>query len=274
MIELARSIRFSVSLTGEPSQTVLNGLGGNALRRGLGAFYELEIRCRGTPNPQTGYLVNISTLDRAARQFAVPAIEKAVQSRAEIEPTVVLRSILDPLRAEIGSIFSSVHWRLTPYYCIAMSVSDTNTAILSQQFEFSASHRLACPSLSEEENRATFGKCSNANGHGHNYRIEPTVAVALNIDGTPRSTFTLHQLERIVHDEVLTRFDHKHLNLDTAEFAAVNPSVEHISRVCFDLLQGPIQNAGGRLIHVSVWETEKTRCTYPAPPAPSAAAVG
>ncbi|HRQ74800.1 MAG TPA: 6-carboxytetrahydropterin synthase [Phycisphaerales bacterium] len=267
MIELARSIRFSVSLTSSSSQPGLNGLGGNPPMRGIGAFYELEIRCQGTPDPQTGYLVNISALDRAARLHAVPAIEKAVQARVEVEPTIVLRSIFDSLRAEIGAIFACIRWRLTPYYCIAMSVSDTNTAMLSQQFEFSASHRLACPSLSETENHAIFGKCSNPNGHGHNYRIEPTIAVPLNNDGTPRSGFNLLQLERIVHDEVLIRFDHKHLNLDTPEFAAVNPSVENISRVCFDILQEPIRNAGGRLVHVSVWETEKTRCTYPAPPA-------
>jgi 6-pyruvoyltetrahydropterin/6-carboxytetrahydropterin synthase len=63
---------------------------------------------------------------------------------------------------------------------------------------------------------------------------------------------------------VVERFDHTHLNLDTAEFAEVNPSVERIARVCHDLLARRLAEAGAELDHVTVWETEKTRCTYPA----------
>jgi 6-pyruvoyltetrahydropterin/6-carboxytetrahydropterin synthase len=41
---------------------------------------------------------------------------------------------------------------------------------ISRIESFSASHRLYSNSLSEEENEMIYGKCSNPNGHGHNYK--------------------------------------------------------------------------------------------------------
>ena len=72
------------------------------------------------------------------------------------------------------------------------------------------------------------------------------------------------RLETLVRETVVDRFDHTHLNLDTDEFAELNPSVEHIARVCHALLADPVRAAGGCLEQVTVWETEKTSCTYPA----------
>ena len=139
-----------------------------------------------------------------------------------------------------------------------MQVTAQHQLAISQQFEFSASHRLHVPSISDAENRRVFGKCNNPHGHGHNYRLE--VAVAKPLD----APFSLATLERIVDQSVIQRFDHKHLNLDTTEFASLNPSVENIAKVCFDLLRGPIDAAGGSLQRVKLWETEKTCSTYPA----------
>ena len=135
---------------------------------------------------------------------------------------------------------------------------------ISQQFEFAAAHRLHCADLSEAENRRVFGKCNNPHGHGHNYRLEVAVSVPMPAEGQ-WAGFGLPDLERIVGERVVERFDHTHLNLDTPEFARLNPSVENIARVCHDLLADPIAAAGAALDHVTVWETEKTSCTYPAP---------
>ena len=46
---------------------------------------------------------------------------------------------------------------------------------VTRKYGFAASHRLHSPTLSEEENRRTYGKCNNPHGHGHNYEIEITV---------------------------------------------------------------------------------------------------
>jgi len=133
--------------------------------------------------------------------------------------------------------------------------------VLSETFEFAASHRLHIPSLDAEANRALFGKCNNPNGHGHNYRIE--VAVERSVDDAA-APFGFADLEDVVGREVMARFDHKHLNLDCPEFRDLNPSVEHIARVCHDLLAPAVAARGAVLRHVRVWETEKTSCLYPA----------
>ena len=125
---------------------------------------------------------------------------------------------------------------------------------VTESFEFAASHRLYCPSMSEEENRALFGKCANPNGHGHNYVVEVTVR------GTPDPTtgriVDIQEMESIVKEQVVDRFDHKHLNLDCPEFADLNPSVENITTVIWELLDGQLEPA--RLSKIRVWETPKT----------------
>uniref|UniRef100_A0A8C9I7F4 6-pyruvoyltetrahydropterin synthase n=1 Tax=Piliocolobus tephrosceles TaxID=591936 RepID=A0A8C9I7F4_9PRIM len=46
-------------------------------------------------------------------------------------------------------------------------------AQVSRRISFSASHRSYSKFLSDEENLKLFGKCSNPNGHGHNYKVVP-----------------------------------------------------------------------------------------------------
>ena len=153
--------------------------------------------------------------------------------------------------------------RQSPTYKLTMEQGDMTSVLLSQRFEFSASHRLHAPTLSDEENRQIFGKCNNPNGHGHNYWFEPVVRAPL-VAGAP--ALTLAQLERLTMRVVVERFDHKHLNFDCEEFQALNPTVERLAQVCFDLLAPEIAREGPSavLVRVRVWETEKTFCEYPA----------
>jgi 6-pyruvoyltetrahydropterin/6-carboxytetrahydropterin synthase len=276
--ELSRCVRFCVHPNGmgEESSSPDAGRRDNTFAGwpsmiGLGAFYELHVTCRGTPDSVTGYMMSISVIDDAVRRVAIPAIDSAFRQRPRTEPGVILAELLDPLNAALGGAVQSIRWQLTPYYAVAMTTASPDRVLIRQQFEFAASHRLHCPSLTEEQNRDIFGRCNNASGHGHNYRIEPLVSVPLvfNRSRTTSSSagdtpLNLRQLERIVNEHVIQRFDHKHLNLDTEEFAELNPSVEHIAKVCYDRLAQPIEHAGGRLIRVTVWETEKTSCSYPA----------
>ena len=130
---------------------------------------------------------------------------------------------------------------------------------LSQKFEFSASHRLHNPQLSDEENRKTFGKCNNPLGHGHNYEVQVTLL------GTPDATGVLIDIpafERIVAETVIERFDHKNLNAEVPEFRALIPSVENIAKVIYDLLKPRLKSDRANLVSVTVWETPKTCCEY------------
>ena len=131
---------------------------------------------------------------------------------------------------------------------------------LSQKFEFSASHRLFNRDLSDEENRRTFGKCSNANGHGHNYELQVTLA------GDPQRVESalarLPDFERVVAATVIDRFDHKNLNAELPEFRQLIPSVENIAMVIHRLLKPRLAAGDVRLAAVTVWETPKTWCEY------------
>jgi 6-pyruvoyltetrahydropterin/6-carboxytetrahydropterin synthase len=130
----------------------------------------------------------------------------------------------------------------------------TIEVMLTESFEFSASHRLYCADMSDEENARVFGKCSNPNGHGHNYVIDVTVK------GSPEPDTGLllqeGQLARVVNARVIDRFDHKHLNIDCEEFRELNPSIENIARTIWRLLEGEL--APCRLHCVRAWETPKT----------------
>ena len=129
---------------------------------------------------------------------------------------------------------------------------------LTQSFEFSAAHRLFCAELSDAENRRLFGKCSNPNGHGHNYVLEVTVC---GTHGSDKGTVTdIGHIDRVVLERVIEPFDHKNLNLECPEFAQLNPSVENIARVIWDRLNGAF--TGCRLASVRVWETPKTCAEY------------
>ena len=233
---------------------------------GIGAWYEFTVRCTGVPDPVTGYLADISVMDRSVREAALPKLRAALECGNQ-RPEPLLRTILERTARGAAYVVSGITWHLTPYYSISMDHDTMHEVLMEQQFEFAASHRLHCDALDAEENRRIFGKCNNLSGHGHNYRLAVRVATQLPPaqEGPPRCT--LDDIERIVAAEVLDRFDHTHLNTDTEAFRTRNPSVENIAQVCHDLLHAPVAAAHGRLASVTVWETGKTSCTYPAPQA-------
>ena len=231
---------------------------------GLGAHYELEVACRGNLGPQTGYLLDIKAIDRAARASAVPIIAEAFARSPQTQPGELLPSLVEAMAHELRGTDVALVWKLSPYYRVEMSAADTRTVLLRQKFDFAAAHRLHNPDLSDEENRELFGKCNSPTGHGHNYQVEPCVAVTLDARG--RQNLTARRLEELTARVLIDRFDHKHLNLDAPEFAphtGVIPTVENIARVFFDLLAPHIKDAGADLRSITVWETDRTSCTYP-----------
>jgi 6-pyruvoyltetrahydropterin/6-carboxytetrahydropterin synthase len=107
-------------------------------------------------------------------------------------------------------------------------------AHLTRRYIFSASHRLHSDELSETENLATYGKCNNPYGHGHNYALEVTVSGQVN----PQTGMVcnLADLDDAVRREVLDRFDHENLNV-RQEFATAVPTTENLSEVIFNILK-------------------------------------
>ncbi len=107
-------------------------------------------------------------------------------------------------------------------------------AYLTRRYLFSASHRLHSAEMSAEENRATYGKCNNPYGHGHNYTLE--VAVSGQVDQSTGMVCNLVDLDECVKKEVLDRYDLENLNY-LQEFAVTVPTTENLCIEIFELLQ-------------------------------------
>lgn len=264
---LSRTVRFCVNPDGSTAGT--NGYGARPAMRGFGRYYEITFSLTGIPDPDTGYIVGIQEIDAAARASVIPEIGRLISESPTTEPAAALPRLWTLAERAMPRPLTRMRWALTPTYHVEMSMPDPTTeqrVLIRQRFDFAAAHRLHVSSLSDDENRAVFGKCNNPNGHGHNYRVEP--AVSLRIEAT--DSFDLANLEAIVERAVVDPFDHKHLNRDTEEFnesgSGVIPSVERIAMVCHRRLSEALQTdlPGARLEHVTVWETERTSCTYPA----------
>lgn len=125
---------------------------------------------------------------------------------------------------------------------------------------FNAAHRLHNPSWTKEENKAVFGLCNNDNYHGHNYDLIVKVVGEVNPD--TGYVLDLKELSNIIKEQVLDKFDHKNLNLDTAEFASVNPTAENIAIVIYDLLR--VKLDAGLDLKITLYETERNFVEYPA----------
>jgi len=122
--------------------------------------------------------------------------------------------------------------------------------LLTRKAEFSASHYYWNDRWSEEENRRAFGKCANRNGHGHNYTLEVTVAGE--IDPVSGFVVDLKDLKTVLECEVVSVYDHRHLNLEVPEFKAANPTTENIAIAIWKRLDGKIP--GAKLHRVRVYE--------------------
>ncbi|CAN5719433.1 6-carboxytetrahydropterin synthase [soil metagenome] len=124
---------------------------------------------------------------------------------------------------------------------------------------FNAAHRLHNPEWTEEMNDKVFGKCNNPNYHGHNYELE--VKVVGEPDARTGYVIDMKELSNIINENVLERFDHKNLNLDTAEFRNLNPTAENIVVVIYDLLRAKIDARFE--LQVRLYETPRNFVEYP-----------
>jgi 6-pyruvoyltetrahydropterin/6-carboxytetrahydropterin synthase len=125
---------------------------------------------------------------------------------------------------------------------------------LTRRATFSASHFYWNEAWSAEKNEQVFGRCANRNGHGHNYTLEVTVSGEP--DAVTGFVVDLKWLKDVMQREVLTAYDHRHLNLEVPEFALVNPTTENIAIAAWKRLESAIVKAGtAKLTRVRIYET-------------------
>ena len=134
---------------------------------------------------------------------------------------------------------------------------------LTRRATFSASHYNWNEAWTAEENERVIGRCANRNGHGHNYTLEVTVAG----EPDPVTGFVvdLKWLKDGMEREVLEAYDHRHLNLETPEFAdgKLIPTTENIAIAAWKRLEPAVTAAGGaRLSRVRVYETPEIFAEY------------
>jgi 6-pyruvoyltetrahydropterin/6-carboxytetrahydropterin synthase len=136
-------------------------------------------------------------------------------------------------------------------------------AHLTRRYRFSASHRLHSAEMSAAENQATYGKCNNPHGHGHNYTLEVTVSGP--VDRATGMVCNLVDLDGFVEREVLSRYDLQNLNT-VQEFAQLVPTTENLSVEIFEILQRGFQMA--HLDGVRLEETMMNSFEYVGPAEP------
>lgn len=131
---------------------------------------------------------------------------------------------------------------------------------VSRKEHFNAAHRLFNPAWSDEKNAKVFGKCSNPNYHGHNYEV------VVSVIGEPNAetgyVYDMKVLSDLIKENVLRKFDHRNLNLDTEYFKNLNPTAENIAVVIWRILRQKIDS--NLELKITLYETERNFVEYPA----------
>jgi 6-pyruvoyltetrahydropterin/6-carboxytetrahydropterin synthase len=263
MHKLARQVRFSINPFLSQECTGFNSFASQPAGEGLAIFLELSVEILGSLAPETGFVVNVVDIDRAVREFVVPLFAERIRQDYGRARHIGLLVIAELLRSAWGRLsdkftpakLSKLSLKLNPFRRIAINSGDPEMVYFCEKFEFAAMHKLWNDDLSEQENFELFGKCANPTGHGHNYVIE----IAIEMPAT-RGDFRVGEFERTVNDELIQLLDHRNLNLDVEQFGKTNPTIENIAAFAWHRLVGKFGEAN--LNRVTVWETDKTYCTY------------
>jgi 6-pyruvoyltetrahydropterin/6-carboxytetrahydropterin synthase len=92
--------------------------------------------------------------------------------------------------------------------------------VITRRATFSASHRYWLPELSDDDNRARFGPCTLAPGHGHNYELIVAMGGPLDADGM---VLNLSEVKHAIRAEVTDQLNFRFLNEAWPEFDLSRP---------------------------------------------------
>jgi 6-pyruvoyltetrahydropterin/6-carboxytetrahydropterin synthase len=249
-MHLTRELRIWLSdIPEDYQQPSTNSWSGWPVGTTSAPFVMIRTTLAGQPHAESGYICDVKQIDALVRNCIAtlaPTTDSPARLLVELWQALQGKS----LPAELIALETVA----SPYLCFQITKQTSPMVTVTQQFEFSASHRLHNTALSAEENLAMFGKCNNPNGHGHNYVLD--VSVSGEPDPRTGNVMPVAELDQLVRKCVIDRFDHRHLNEDTAEFKELNPTVENIATVIWNLLAGKL--SVGALERIRVYETPKT----------------
>lgn len=263
MVRLARQVRFSINPFRDQDCPGVNAYASKPAGEGLALFLELTIEIVGPVAPDTGFVVNVVEMDRIARDFAVPVFAQGVREHYRCGRPVGLDVVAQMLRGaqkQLAGRFGAAGvdrliLNLNPYRKLAMDANEPHVLHFSEKFEFAAMHKLWNEAFSDERNFEVFGKCAHPTGHGHNYIVDVTVSMPAEAAG-----FEAGRFQQTVDAELISLLDHKNLNADLDEFRETIPTVENLAVFAWRRLVGKFDPA--KLHSVTVWESDRTYCTY------------
>lgn len=236
-------------------------------------YVVIKIAIDGIPDPQVGILVDIRVMDRWVKEAVLESMELFNQN-ASLPSSYEKKPLIDDWLPQLFQLTckkvteeSEFHCKkleiaFSPYLRFSIDSSNTDSPQMpqvqvTQQFEFSAAHRLHCNKLSDAQNKILFGKCNHPSGHGHNYILEVTCSLPTPKDSGESPKEPWDWMNEIVDREVLSKLDHKFLNNDLPEFQELNPTVENIAAL-IHLWLNPHFDSHRPLAGVRLYETEKT----------------
>ncbi len=249
---------------------------------GHGHNYALTATVLAPVDPVTGFGVNVADLKAILHDAVVARLDgahlvHAVDAFATMPATCEALAVqvwgwLAPRvpPATLRAVRLAEHPRLHAEYRGDMTTPDAShartavshspcpVATLTRAVEICAAHRLSSRELSDEENRRLYGKCANANGHGHNYRIEVTVRGP--VDPRTGCIVDLAAFDRAIEERVVAQLDHRHLDLDVPAFAERVSTGENIAIVVWESLAPALP--AGVLHSVRIVETSNNAFEY------------
>ena len=264
MHTLSRQIRFSVDPFLEAQALGYNSYACKPCGEGLSFYFALWVDLESELNPDTGFVVNVSEIDKVVRQKAYPIFKRIISTAMKDGQTLRVSDMVGILKLcfqEISESFdvqrlTGLGLELNPFRKIALRAEDVEMFTFSEKFEFAAMHQLWNECFDEAKNVELFGKCANPAGHGHNYVLEVRVSRPA---GSEEDGW-ICAFEKVVEEQFLDLVDHKNLNVDVPGFKTLNPTVENLAYFAWEKLEGRFKNC--KLVKITVWENDRTFCTY------------
>lgn len=131
---------------------------------------------------------------------------------------------------------------------------------ITRKEHFNAAHKLYRADWDDQKNAEIFGPCANPNWHGHNYDLLVTVK------GTPDPetgfVVDLKKLSTLIREKVISKLDHKNLNMDVEFMRGKMASTEILAMEIWKQLQPEISKLGCTLHCIRLFETERNYAEY------------
>lgn len=131
---------------------------------------------------------------------------------------------------------------------------------ITRKEHFNAAHKLYRHDWSVEKNEAVFGRCANANWHGHNYDLYVTIKGEINYE--TGFVMDLKELKTLIVQYVTNKLDHKNLNLDVDFMQGKMASTEILAIEIWKQLAPHIQQRNATLHCIKLYETANNFVEY------------